>query len=166
MITSPEALFAHLDALGITHSTHWHPATFTVEEGRDLKATLPGGHSKNLFMTNKDGDLILIAAHADSVLPLNRLHRALGLRRLSFGAPELMETVLGVRPGTVTAFGLVNDSEGRVRHITDSALVVHELVNFHPLVNTATTAISREDYVRFLESTGREMEVVDFSALN
>lgn len=165
MITSPEDLFAWLDARGIAHSTHWHEATFTVAEGRDLKAAMPGGHTKNLFMTNKDGDLILISAHADSDLPLNRLHRALGVKRLSFGKPDLMESVLGVRPGSVTAFALVNDPEARVRFIVDAALLAHDPLNFHPLVNTGTTAISRADFERFLDATGHGLAAVDFSRL-
>ncbi|MEM1152323.1 MAG: prolyl-tRNA synthetase associated domain-containing protein [Pseudomonadota bacterium] len=165
MITSPEDLFAWLDARGIFHTTHWHDATFTVEEGRDLKAALPGGHTKNLFMTNKDGDLILISAHADSDLPLNKLHRALGVKRLSFGKPDVMERVLGVRPGSVTAFALINDSAHRVRFVLDAALMAHDPLNFHPLVNTATTAISRMDFERFLGETGHGFNVIDFSEL-
>lgn len=165
MITSPEDLFAWLDANGVAHTTHWHEAVFTVEEGRDLKSAMPGGHTKNLFMTNKDGDLILIAAHADSDLPLNKLHRALGVRRLSFGKPDLMEATLGVTPGSVTAFALINDLEGKVRFVIDAALMAHDPINFHPLINTGTTAISRADFERFVAATGRDLEVVDFTAL-
>lgn len=165
MITSPEDLFAWLDARGIAHTTRWHEATFTVAEGRDLKASMPGGHTKNLFMTNKDGDLILVSAHADSDLPLNRLHRALGVKRLSFGDPALMESVLGVRPGSVTAFALVNDGARRVRFVVDRALMEHDPLNFHPLVNTGTTAISRVDFEQFVGETGHGFELIDFSTL-
>lgn len=165
MITTPEALFDWLDARGLAHTTHWHEATFTVAEGRDLKASMPGGHTKNLFMTNKDSDLILISAHADSDLPLNKLHRALDVKRLSFGKPELMEATLGVTPGSVTAFALINDPEAKVRFVVDAALMRHDPLNFHPLINTGTTAISRDDFVRFIAETGHGLDVVDFSAL-
>lgn len=166
MITSPEDLFSWLDARGIAHHTHWHEALFTVEDGRDLKAAMPGGHTKNLFMTNKEDDLVLVSAHANSDLPLNRLHRAIGVKRLSFGKPELMEAVLGVRPGSVTAFALVNDPQARVRFVVDSELMRHDPLNFHPMVNTGTTAISRADFERFVAATGRMLEVVDFTALD
>ncbi|MEO0466270.1 MAG: prolyl-tRNA synthetase associated domain-containing protein [Pseudomonadota bacterium] len=165
MITSPDDLFALLDARGIAHTTHWHEATFTVADGRDLKAAMPGGHTKNLFMTNKDGDLILISAHADSDLPLNKLHRALGVKRLSFGKPELMEATLGVTPGSVTAFALVNDPGATVRFVVDAALMAHDPVNFHPLINTGTTAIARADFERFVAATGRALDVLDFTEL-
>ncbi len=166
MPASPQDLFAYLDRLGVAHRTLEHAATFTVEEGRDLKAAMPGGHTKNLFMTNKDGDLILISAHADSVLPLNRLHRALGVKRLSFADAETMQAALGVAPGSVTAFALMSDSAARVRFILDAALLRHDPLNFHPLANTATTAISRADFERFVASTGRRLETIDFSTLS
>lgn len=162
---TPEDLFAHLDRLGIHHATVWHEATFTVEEGRALKASIPGGHSKNLFLKDKDGALVLVSAHADSVLRLNQLHKVLGTRRLSFGPAELMMEVLGVVPGAVTAFALMNDTGRRVRFIAEAALMAFDTVNFHPLVNTATTSIAREGLLRFAESTGHAVEIVDFSAL-
>ncbi len=158
-------LFAFLEAEGLAHHTVWHAPTFTVEEGRALKATMPGGHTKNLFMKDKDGALVLIAAHADSTLPLNRLHRALGTRRLSFADADLMAAVLGVRPGSVTAFALMNVPPGRIRFVVDTALLAEDPLNFHPLVNIATTAISRADFLRFVAATGHGITEVDFAGL-
>tara|TARA_R110000796_G_scaffold23085_5_gene66406 strand:+ start:309 stop:818 length:510 start_codon:yes stop_codon:yes gene_type:complete len=165
MTATPDDLFAYLDELGIAHTTQWHAPVFTVEEGRELKASMPGGHTKNLFLRDKDGAVILIAAEAHSELKLNRLHRLIGTRRLSFGPPELMEELLGVTPGSVTAFALMNDREGRVRFLVDAALMAHDPVNFHPLTNTATTAIARDDLERFARATGHGFEVVDFAVL-
>ena len=165
MTATPDDLFAYLDELGIAHTTHWHAPVFTVEEGRELKASMPGGHTKNLFLRDKDGAVILIAAEAHSELKLNRLHRLIGTRRLSFGPPDLMEELLGVTPGSVTAFALMNDREGRVRFLVDAALMVHDPVNFHPLTNTGTTAIARNDLERFARATGHGFEVVDFTVL-
>lgn len=166
MPASPEDLFAYLDELGLAHETRQHEALFTVDDGLELKASMPGGHTKSLFMKDKSGALVLISAHAESDLPLNKLHRHLGTRRLSFGPADLMLDVLGVTPGSVTGFALINDREAqRVRFIVDAALMAHDHFNFHPLVNTATTTISRDDFQRFVESTGHELEVVDFTAL-
>ena len=165
MTASPDDLFAFLDAHDIAHKTHWHEATFTVEEGRDLKATMPGGHTKNLFMKDKDGTIVLISAHADSELRLNQLHKLVGTKRLSFASAELMVELLGVTPGSVTAFALMNDPEQKVRFIVDEALMKFETLNFHPLVNTGTTAISRDDFRKFVDATGHDITEVDFQAL-
>lgn len=165
MSASPDDLFACLDRLSIAHHTVWHEATFTVEEGRDLKATIPGGHTKNLFMKDKDGTIVLISAHADSQLKLNQLHKLIGTRRLSFAAAELMEEVLGVVPGSVTGFALLNDTDQRVRFILDAALEAYEEVNFHPLINTATTRVRLADFKRFVAATDHALTVVDFTEL-
>lgn len=165
MPASPSDLFAFLDHLGIAHETVEHAATFTVEEGRHLKAPMPGGHSKNLFMKDKDGTIVLISAWADSQLKLNQLHKLISTRRLSFASAELMVECLGVEPGSVTAFALMNDKDQRVQFIADAALMGFDRVNFHPLVNTATTSIQREDLRRFVEATGHSLTVVDFSSL-
>lgn len=165
MPASPQDLFAFLDELDIAHRTVEHEATFTVAEGRDLKSSLPGGHSKNLFMKDKDGTLVLISAWAENALKLNALHRRIGTRRLSFTDGDLLLEILGVPPGSVTPFALMNDKSASVRFLADEALVGFDLVNFHPLVNTATTAIKSADLPRFVEATGHSYETVDFSDL-
>ena len=165
MPASPETLFAYLDALGLPHQTVEHAATFTVQEGRELKGKIPGAHTKNLFMKDKDGTLILIAAHADSELKLNRLHRQLGTRRLSFGNADLMEEVLGVTPGSVTGFALMNDKARRVRFVMEVALDAYDEISFHPLTNTATTRMKLTDFKRFVEETGHTITMVNFAAL-
>jgi Ala-tRNA(Pro) deacylase len=165
MPASPDDLFAYLDSLGIAHATTWHEAMFTVEQSSALKADMPGAHTKNLFLKAADGDLVLIAAEAHNQLKLNQLHRKIGTKRLSFGAAELMTEVLGVTPGSVTAFALMNDRPARVRFLVDAVLADAEIVNFHPMTNTGTTAISQSDFRRFVEATGHGFEIVDFSEL-
>jgi Ala-tRNA(Pro) deacylase len=165
MQASPDDRFAYLDALGIAHSTVWHEPLFTVDQSAGLKAQMPGAHTKNLFLKDGEGQLVLIAAEAHGSLKLNQLHKLIGTKRLSFGPAELMTEVLGVVPGSVTAFALMNDREGRVRFLVDAVLAAAETVNFHPLVNTGTTAISQADFRRFVEATGHGFEVVDFSVL-
>lgn len=165
MPASPSDLFAFFDQHAIAHKTTAHEALFTVAESRQLKADLPGGHSKNLFMKDKDGTLVLISAWAESILPLNQLHKLLGTRRLSFADADMMFECLGIVPGSVTAFALINDPQHRVRFVVDAALLNFSEVNFHPLENTATTTISRADLRRFAAATGHDLTVVDFAAL-
>jgi Ala-tRNA(Pro) deacylase len=165
MTASPEDLFAFLDDHAIAHETHWHEAVFTVDEGTDLKAAMPGTHTKNLFLKDKDGTFILISAEAHTQIRLNHLHRHIGTKRLSFGSPEALLELLGVTPGSVTAFALINDPACKVRFIADAALFTADPVNFHPLINTGTTALSRADFKRFVAATGRPLEVIDFAAL-
>lgn len=159
---SPADLFARFDALGIAHVTVEHPAIFTVEQGKELKLDLPGGHSKNLFLKDKKGALFLVSALDASQIDLNALSKTLGAGRFSFGSADLMLETLGVTPGSVTAFALINDAPGRVRFVLDDAFFAHDPINFHPLTNTATTAITPDGLLRFLGSLGRRPARVAF----
>jgi len=157
------SLLAHLDAHGIAHRTLDHPPVFRVEEGREIKAQLPGGHTKNLFLKDAKGRLWLVSALGETRVDLKQLHHAIGAARLSFGSPELLRETLGVEPGSVTVFALLNDAERRVILVLDRALLEADPVNFHPLRNDATTAVSREGLLAFLRSIAVEPIVVDFS---
>lgn len=158
-------LIAFLDALGVEHRTLDHPAVFTVGEGEDIKAQIPGAHTKNLFLKDAKGQLWLISAEGHAAIDLKRLHTVIGAARLSFGSPELMYETLGVTPGSVTAFGLINDSDRRVRFVLDRTLADADRVNFHPLTNTATTTVSRDGLRAFLAALGIAPLVVDFAAM-
>jgi Ala-tRNA(Pro) deacylase len=164
MPATPEDLFARFDALGIAHVTHRHRPVFTVEEGRDLKAAMPGGHTKNLFVKDKKGALFLICAISDTAIDLNATSKALGAGRFSFGSAERLMQHLGVEPGSVTLFALINDPERRVTLVLDEALFAHDPVNFHPLRNDATTAISPADMLKFIRALGREPIRLAFDA--
>jgi len=155
MPKTPEQLFAALDALGVAHSTVKHPPLFTVEQSRSLRGQIPGGHTKNLFLRDKKYALYLVVALEDADIDLKRLHRRLNANgRFSFGSSDLLREVLGVEPGAVTPFGAINDTQGRVTVVLDSVMLEHETLNYHPLVNTMTTSINRNDLVKFLVSTG------------
>ena len=158
-------LFAFLDAHGIDHATTEHAPVYRVEEGHAIKAALPGGHSKNLFLKDARGQLWLICALGETAIDLKRTPAAIGSARLSFGSPERLWSALAVRPGSVTPFALLNDPERRVRLVLDAALMACEPLNFHPLSNDATTAVSRAGLLRFLGALGRGAPVVDFAAL-
>ncbi len=158
-------LFAHLDAHGIAHTTLDHPAVFRVEEGLEIKAALPGGHTKNLFLKDNRDQLWLISALGETVIDLKKLPAVIGSGRLSFGSVDLMRRTLGVAPGSVTALGLINDTDRQIRFVLDAALSRADPVNFHPLTNMATTALSQAGFRAFLASLGVTPTIVDFGAL-
>lgn len=160
-----EGLFDFLTAHNIAYETHHHAPIFTVEEGAHIKAKMPGGHSKNLFLKDKAGQIFLICALGSTQIRLNALHKVIGSKRLSFGSEALLLETLGVTPGSVTLFALLNDEERRVQLILDAALMAHDTVNFHPLLNDATTAISSEDMLRFAKASGHEPRLIDFSKI-
>lgn len=163
---SRDELFAYLDGLGFRRKTVDHPAIFTVEEGRDFKKDMPGGHSKNLFLKDKKGALTLAVAWSDTRVDLVGLGKAIAAKgRLSFGKPELMTATLGVIPGAVTPFSLLNESaKALTQVILDEALLAHDPVWFHPLENTASTAISPKDLVAFVESCGFSPQIRNLAA--
>jgi Ala-tRNA(Pro) deacylase len=163
MPATPTDLFAFLDRLGIAHSTVDHPPLFTVEESRALRGKIPGGHTKNLFLKAKTGALFLVVALEDARIDLKRLHQRLETGRFSFGSAELMQDVLGVTPGAVTPVAAINDTRRTVTVILDAAMMRHETLNYHPLDNSRTTAIGRDDLVRFLEATGHPPRVLAVS---
>ena len=155
MPATPDELFAYLDTLGVAHQSVSHPPLFTVEEARNLRGQIAGGHTKNLFLRDKKGVAFLVVAQEDAAIELKSLHRVLGASgRLSFGSAELMRELLGVEPGSVTPFAAINDTAGRVTVVLDAAMMAHDVLNFHPLVNTGTTTISRQGLLKFLEATG------------
>jgi Ala-tRNA(Pro) deacylase len=150
---------------GLAQTTLDHAAVFRVEEGLEIKAALPGAHTKNLFLKDKKDRLWLISARQDTVIDLKRAPAVIGSDRLSFGSESLMWDTLGVRPGAVTALGLVNDVEGRVAFVLDRRLWEADIVNFHPLTNTATTALGQAAFRGFLDRLGRTPLVIDFDTL-
>lgn len=158
-------LIAFLDAHQIAHQTVDHPAVFRVGEGEDIKAGLPGVHTKNLFLKDAKGRLWLISAADRTVIDLKRLPPVIGAARLSFGPEALMVETLGVTPGSVTALGLINDTDRRVSFVLDRVLAEAEVVNFHPLTNTATSGLTQAGFQTFLSALGIVPLVVDFQAL-
>lgn len=159
---SPHALLARFDSLDIAHRAVTHPPLFTVEQSKELRGEMPGGHTKNLFLRNKKGAMWLVTCLEDRDVDLKTLGEQLGAGRLSFGKPERLMRYLGVLPGAVTPLAVINDTAGQVELAIDSALLAHDPVNVHPLTNDMTVALSPGDLLRFLEAVNHPPRMLEF----
>jgi Ala-tRNA(Pro) deacylase len=163
MPATRQDLFARFESLGIATRTVDHAPVFTVDEAKAVHDGMPGGHCKNLFCKDEKGVLWLIVALEDAVINLKAAPARIGSKRLTFGKPDLLMEVLGVEPGSVTPFGLINDTSNRVNVILDEAMMRMAPLNYHPLQNTATTAIAPDDLLTFIRSCGHSPRVVAVS---
>lgn len=161
MHRTPEQLLSYLDELGITHETVDHPAVYTVEEAKRLRGTLPGANCKSLFLKNKKGQMWLVVVSENQRVDLARLADSLGSKRLSFGSPQGLMERLGVIPGAVSPLAVINDTSRDVVVVVAADVLRHDRLNFHPLVNDRTTAISAEGFVLFLVETGHEPLILE-----
>lgn len=158
---TPADLYRFLDELGIAHTTKAHEPVFTVAQSVSLRDEIPGGHTKNLFVKDKKDRYFVLTVEENAVVDLKSVHKVIGAAsRVSFGKPEKMMEFLGVVPGSVTVFGAINDSGGNVSFMLDEDLMRYDVINGHPLSNDATTSVSREDLLRFLEATGHVPHVL------
>lgn len=162
-IPTPEPLASRFAQLGIAAQSWAHAAVFRVGEGQEIKDGLAGGHTKNLFLKDKKDKIWLVVAQDVTEIDLKTLPKRINSARLSFGSPALLLEVLGVTPGSVTPFALINDTARRVSVILDESLMGHAVVNFHPLKNDMTTAIAPQDLLKFIESCGHKPLIVDFT---
>ena len=160
---TPEDLFQRLRGLGIEYETAHHPPVFTVEEAQAVRAEMIGGHTKNLFLRNKKGRMWLLVCEEERRLDLKEVGRRLEAGRLSFGRPERLMQYLGVIPGAVSPFAVINDKEGQVRLVFERSLLEIPELNFHPLDNSMTTRLATPDVIRFLEDVGHAPALVDLS---
>lgn len=154
-------LLADLTALGIEVATHEHAPLRTVAESQALRGEIPGRHTKNLFLKDKKGSYFLVTVGEDATVDLKTIHSVIGAAgRVSFGSADALHELLGLLPGAVTPFGVANDSAGKVKAILDEELLRHDVVNAHPLVNTATTSIRPADLIAFMRAFGHEPGVL------
>ncbi|MEM7633248.1 MAG: prolyl-tRNA synthetase associated domain-containing protein [Pseudomonadota bacterium] len=159
MSTTPKQLLQHLSDLGINSTATEHEPVFTVEQARALRGEIPGGHCKNLFLKDKKGALWLVVCLEDAVIDLKALPAMIGAARISFGKAELLGKVLGVEPGSVTPFALINDTTHQVNVVLDAKMMEHDVVSYHPLVNTSTVTLTPDDLLKFISSCGHEPQI-------
>lgn len=160
---TPDELFRRLDALGIATETVRHAAVFTVDEAKAHRGEIAGGHCKNLFLKDKAGRLWLVVMLESSRLDMKAAQTKLGAARLSFASPELMRAVLGVDPGSVTPFTVINASAAHVQVVLEAAMMREAKLSYHPLTNTQTTTLASADLLVFLRAQGHEPLIVDFA---
>ena len=161
MPASDKNLFDQFAVLGIQTTTVRHSPMFTVEDGEKLLVDVPGGHCKTLFLKGKKGDLWLVVMLGHIRLDINMLKKKLGSSRLSFAKPDLMREVLGVEPGAVTPFALLNESARSIKVVLDKKMMSEKLLNYHPLRNDATTTITASDLLKFIHAMKHEPIILD-----
>jgi Ala-tRNA(Pro) deacylase len=165
MPKTTDELFDYLDTLGIRTTTVRHAPLFTVVDSQTLRGEIAGGHTKNLFLKDKKDNYFLVTVEEEAEVDLKQIHHVIGAAsRVSFGRPDVLMDLLGVIPGAVTVFGLVNDDRGKVRFVIDAALMEHGTINAHPLTNDATTSIGADDLMAFVRATGHEPAILKVSA--
>jgi len=153
-------IYQILDSNDIKYEKHEHDAVFTVEEANKIK-NIPGSHTKNLFLKNKDASqyyLYIVASHKRA--DLKSVAQEIGEKKLHFGSPEELMELLGLTPGSVSALGLINDTEHKVNVLIDGELWGSKFVNAHPNTNTATIVFTQEDFRKFLQLSGHEPFII------
>ena len=160
MLKTQEELLNVLDKIGIEYTNHEHPAVYTVEEADRHHEGIDGVHSKNLFFKDRKKNLILIVTLSDKPIKIKEVEKKIDTKGLTFGKPELLAEVLGVIPGAVTPLAVINAKNHDLRVILDEEMMEHELLNFHPIVNTATTTITSKDLLKFMEHCNQGVEII------
>ena len=160
MLQTQTELLDTLDRINIKYENHEHPAVYTVEEAALHHDGIEGVHSKNLFFKDKKKQLFLVVTLSEKPIQIKEVAKKIGAKSPSFGKPDLLAEVLGVIPGAVTPFAVINDESCRVKVILDEEMMENELLNFHPIVNTATTTINSKDLVKFMEHCQQEFEII------
>jgi Ala-tRNA(Pro) deacylase len=160
MLQTQEELLSELDKIGISYTNHEHPAVFTVEEADLHHEGIDGVHSKNLFFKDRKKNLILIVTLSDKPIKIKEVEKKIDTKGLTFGKPELLAEVLGVIPGAVTPLAVINAKNHDLRVILDEEMMEHDLLNFHPIVNTATTTLASKDLLKFMEYCNQRVEII------
>jgi Ala-tRNA(Pro) deacylase len=166
-VENEQQVYATLDGLGIKYEVFRHTAVFTVEESNELCKEIPGAGCKNLFLQGHKGrHHFLVIVRDEKKVDLKLLAQELGLGRLCFASPEKLQQHLGLTPGSVSPFGLINDQEGVVEVLADKCLLKEKLLTFHPNINTATVVISSDNFVAYLKSLKNKSDFLDIPGRN
>ena len=162
MITQKE-LIKLLNTKGYDFDFHEHSALFTVEDSNKLRGKIKGLHSKNLFLKNKKNKFYLFSCDEFTNINLKTISKSLGLGNVSFAKTEYLENLLGISPGSVTPFALLNNPENNIDFYIEDKLYESEYINFHPLTNTGTITIKSRDFVEFMIENKKKIHIFSTS---
>ncbi len=162
---NPEKLLGALTEMSVPHKVYEHAAVFTVAEANEVSDKFPGTHTRNLFLRDKKERMFLVTLRHETPIDLKKLSDFLGVSRLSFGSPERLWTYLGVTPGSVTPFAILNDAEKKVKLVLEQGMMQTDIINVHPLINTMTVGISAQGMMQVFENFGVEPLVVDLGSV-
>ena len=165
MLTKKE-LIKLLDESNCNYKVKEHRPLFTVEDSKALRGAISGAHSKNLFLKDAKGQFYLLSVEENTKVDLKKTMNCIGSKKLSFAKAEYLESILGIEPGSVSPFALINDSERKVLFFLDKEFLNYEKLNFHPLVNTATVNITTSDMIKFIEEQHSPVKYIDFKLIN
>lgn len=165
IMATPDDLFTVLRDLGISHTLHTHKAMFTVAEGIEIERNIPGRHCRNLFLRDKKETMFLVSALNETAIDLKKLSEALGAGRFSFGSSDRLWRHLGVKPGSVCPFAMMNDHDHAVTPVLDAEMMRAEIINFHPLDNTMTIGLRPADLLTFMAHFGHKPIILEMAAL-
>ena len=147
---------------GYKYKVHKHAALYTVQDSVNLRGKIEGSHSKNLFLKNKKNQFYLFSCLEDTSIDLKKISKSLNSGNISFANEKYLYDYLGVRPGSVTPFGLLNDNENIVDFYLDDKLLNFDIVNFHPLINTSTISLKTSDFLNFMSTQKKVVKFFNF----
>ena len=163
---SKEKLIKLLDESNCDYEVKEHAPLFTVEDSKSLRGSILGAHSKNLFLKDAKGQFYLLSVEENTKVDLKKIMNFIGSKKLSFAKAEYLESILGIEPGSVSPFALINDVDKKVLFFFDKNFLNYEKLNFHPLVNTATVNIATSDMIKFIEEKHKPINYIDFKVIN
>ena len=155
-------LLTMLSKRGIKYDVYEHPSLHTVEESKKLRGKIEGIHTKNLFLKNKKNNFFLLSCQVSAIIDLKQLKKVLNLGNISFARNLYLKKILGVKPGSVTPFGLINDQNNEIKFFLDKKILYHKKVNFHPLVNTSTVSLDTKDFLLFMKKNNKLVNIFNF----
>ncbi len=154
---------------GINFQIHNHKPLFTVEDSENFRGKIDGSHTKNLFLKNKKNKFFLFSCDENADVDIKRFSKSIDAKNLSFANEKYLDEYLGIKPGSVSPYALLNDKNNVVIFYLDEKLFKSEIINFHPLVNTTTISIKTSDFISFILENKKKVNIFsldDYSVVN